>query len=65
MADRAITSPVQGTVVRVDVTVDDVVHEGQQLAVVESMKMEYVIAADSDGAVVSVDAAEGDTVKAG
>ncbi len=65
MADRLITSPVQGTIVRVDIAVDDVVHNGQQLAVVESMKMEYVIAADADGAVASVEAREGDTVKAG
>ena len=63
-ADIAATSPVQGTIVRLDVAVDDVVRASQQVAVVESMKMEYVVAATCDGAVTAVLVDVGDTVRA-
>jgi acetyl-CoA carboxylase carboxyltransferase component len=63
-ADIRATSPVQGTVVRLDVAVDDIIRTGQQVAVVESMKMEYVVAAGCDGAVTAVLVGVGDTVRA-
>jgi acetyl-CoA carboxylase carboxyltransferase component len=58
-------SPVQGTIVRIDVSKGDIVRASEQLAVVESMKMEYVVLADVDGEVASVTVEVGDTVKAG
>src|SRR5438105_15386245 len=55
----------QGTVVSIDVGAGDVVRAGQQLVVLESMKMEHVIAAGSSGVVLSVPIAVGDTVMPG
>ncbi len=61
----AVRSPMQGTVVVVDVAVGDVVVAGQQLLVMEAMKMEHVVAATSSGIIRTVDAAVGDTVSEG
>ena len=58
-------SPIQGTIVSLDVAVDDEVRKGQQVAVIEAMKMEHVIAADTDGIVRQVTMAEGDVVREG
>src|ERR1700694_3163131 len=55
----------QGTVVSIDVGAGDVVRAGQQLVVLESMKMEHVIVADWPGVVTSVRIAVGDTVMPG
>ena len=60
-----VTSPLQGTVVGVPVAVGDVVPAGATLVVVESMKMEHVVAAEDPGRVVELLAAEGATVHAG
>ena len=58
-------SPIQGTIVSLDVEQGDEVREGQQVAVVEAMKMEHVIAADRDGIVREITMAEGDVVREG
>ena len=60
-----LSSPMQGTIVSLDVAVDDEVREGQQVAVVEAMKMEHVIAADRDGIVRRITMAAGDVVREG
>ena len=60
-----VSSPIQGTIVGIDVQVGDEVRSGQQLAVVEAMKMEHVIAADFDGVVRQVTMAQGDIVREG
>ena len=60
-----LSSPIQGTIVSVDVAVDDEVRGGQQVAVVEAMKMEHVIAADTDGIVRQITMAAGDVVREG
>ena len=60
-----LSSPIQGTIVSLDVAVDDEVRKGQPVAVVEAMKMEHVIAADRDGIVRQVTMAEGDVVREG
>src|SRR5437660_7666434 len=44
-----IAAPMQGTIVSVDVVPGEAVHLGQQLLVIESMKMEHVVAAECDG----------------
>ncbi|MBA2286712.1 MAG: hypothetical protein H0W02_14640 [Ktedonobacteraceae bacterium] len=46
-----ITAPQQGMLVSIDVKVGDMVHRGQPVAVLEAMKMEFVVEASSDGVV--------------
>jgi acetyl/propionyl-CoA carboxylase alpha subunit/acetyl-CoA carboxylase carboxyltransferase component len=58
----AILAPLQGTIVSVAVREGDPVQQGQQLLVMESMKMEHVIAANVSGVVRQLAVAEGDTV---
>ena len=60
-----VSSPIQGTIVAVDVAPGDQVRAGQQVAVVEAMKMEHVIAAAHDGVVREVTMNEGDVVREG
>ena len=60
-----VASPLQGTVVSIDVVCGAAVHEGQQLIVLESMKMEHVIAAETAGTVTAIAVAVGDTVLPG
>src|SRR3954451_8141984 len=59
---QPVVSPMQGTVVSIDVAAGDVVRVGQSLVVLESMKMEHVIAAEWSGTVTSIAIAVGDTV---
>ena len=58
----AVLSPMQGTVVEVTVDVGDVVHKGQGLLIMESMKMEHVVAAHLGGTVQQVNVSVGDSV---
>ena len=58
-----LSSPIQGTIVSIDVAVGDEVLSGQQVAVVEAMKMEHVISADRDGIVREITMAKGDVVR--
>ncbi len=60
-----ITAPHQGILVSVDVKVGDAVHRGQQVAVMEAMKMEFMVEAGSDGVVREILVSEGDTVSTG
>ncbi len=60
-----LSSPIQGTIVSIDVSPGDAVRTGQQVAVVEAMKMEHVIAAQHDGVVREVTMAQGDVVREG
>jgi acetyl-CoA carboxylase carboxyltransferase component len=62
---QSVASPMQGTVVSIDVAEGDRVRVGQQLLVLESMKMEHVISADSAGVVRGIPVATGDTVMPG
>jgi acetyl-CoA carboxylase carboxyltransferase component len=55
----------QGTIVSIDVASGDEVRIGQQLVVLESMKMEHVIVAECAGVVSSIPVAVGDTVMPG
>ncbi|MEX1103549.1 MAG: biotin/lipoyl-containing protein, partial [Dehalococcoidia bacterium] len=58
----AIPAPLQGTIVSIDVCPGDTVRKGQQLMVMEAMKMEHVISAESAGRVLHVGVALGDAV---
>ena len=60
-----VSSPMQGTIVSLDVAAGDEVRAGQQVAVLEAMKMEHVIAAPHDGVVREVTMAESDVVREG
>ena len=60
-----VASPIQGTIVAIDVAVGDVVRRGQQVAVVEAMKMEHVITAPHGGIVRGITMAAGDVVREG
>jgi acetyl-CoA carboxylase carboxyltransferase component/biotin carboxyl carrier protein len=60
-----VAAPLQGTVVSIPVAEGDVVRPGQQLAIIESMKMEHLVAAQHGGRVVLIVAADGDTLMQG
>ncbi len=49
-----LQSPLQGTVLIVDVEVGDQISEGQRVALLESMKMEHEVLATSGGVITKV-----------
>lgn len=53
-SDKALTAPMTGLVVRVPVHVGAQVEAGDEIAVIESMKLEHAIVAHSAGIVVAV-----------
>ncbi|KAL6786027.1 hypothetical protein ACKKBG_A01110 [Auxenochlorella protothecoides x Auxenochlorella symbiontica] len=61
---RAVRSPMPGTLVSLAVAVGDAVRPGDDVAVVEAMKMRNVLRAEVEGVVAAVEAAPGDTVAA-
>jgi acetyl-CoA carboxylase carboxyltransferase component/biotin carboxyl carrier protein len=66
LADGAVLkAPMQGTIVSIDVHAGDVVRRGQQVMVMESMKMEHVIEAATAGHVGEILVTEGDAVLEG
>src|SRR5216684_2615248 len=60
-----IAAPHQGIMVSVDVKAGDVVQSGQHVAVMEAMKMQFIVEASSDGVVRQIMVSEGDTVSTG
>ncbi len=58
----AVAAPMQGTIVSFDVREGDAVRQGQQLLVMEAMKMEHVIHSPSSGIVRRITVGKGDTV---
>ncbi|MCD1294624.1 oxaloacetate decarboxylase subunit alpha [Methanocella sp. CWC-04] len=62
--DGAVTSPMQGTILKVNVKVGDSVKKGDVVAVLEAMKMENDIVAHSSGVVKSVYMQKGKNVDA-
>ena len=60
-----VSSPVQGTIVSIDIAEGDLVPEGTQLLVMESMKMEHVVRAPASGLVRQLPLSVGDTVYEG
>ncbi|MFI6087662.1 carboxyl transferase domain-containing protein [Streptomyces sp. NPDC051218] len=63
--DATVAAPMTGAVVTVDVALGEQVVEGQQLLVIEAMKMEHVVRADASGTVTVLHAREGDTAAEG
>lgn len=63
--DGVVRSPMPGKILRVNVSVGDVVTKGQPLLVLESMKMENTISSSIDGTVSAVHVVAGDAVQHG
>jgi acetyl/propionyl-CoA carboxylase alpha subunit len=61
----SIIAPHQGTIVTIDVQTGDLVQVGQQVAILEAMKMEFIVAATSNGVVREVAVSIGDTLSTG
>ena len=59
----AILSPMPGKVIAVEVTLGQVVTQGQKLLTLEAMKMEHSLIAPFDGTVAELNAAAGDQVQ--
>lgn len=64
-AGKAVTSPLPGVIIAVKVNVGDTVKAGQEVAVLEAMKMENSIEADHDGTVTAIHVSKGDSVLEG
>ena len=64
-AGKKVTSPLPGVIIEVSVKVGDQVKEGQQVAVLEAMKMENTIEATVSGTVTAVNVNKGDSVLEG
>jgi len=61
---KMVISPMPGLVVTMDVVVGQEVKEGEQVCIIEAMKMQNIIRAERDGVVKMVGAKSGDPVAA-
>lgn len=59
---ESVGAPMQGKVVSIDVKEGEAVHAGQQIAVLEAMKMEHLVKASASGIVRLVAAAPGEVL---
>jgi acetyl-CoA carboxylase carboxyltransferase component/biotin carboxyl carrier protein len=62
---HAISSPILGTIVSVDVSVGEPIRRGQQVAIVEAMKMEHVIVSHIAGVVREIRVSQNQTLLEG
>ena len=62
---KAVKSPLPGVIVSLNVAAGDTVKTGQVVAVLEAMKMENEIQAESDGVVTAVHVGKGDSILEG
>ncbi|NKB60580.1 MAG: biotin/lipoyl-binding protein [Alphaproteobacteria bacterium] len=60
-----IAAPMLGTIVSVTVQEGDTVHRGQQILIMEAMKMQHVVASDVNGYLRRIAVTEGETVMEG
>lgn len=61
----AVSAPMPAVIVDVCVTEGEEILAGQAVAIIESMKMEHVITADTGGTIKRVDATQGDAILQG
>nr|MCH9840024.1 biotin/lipoyl-binding protein [Actinomycetes bacterium] len=61
----SLTAPMQGTIVKIDVTEGQVVEAGDLIVVLEAMKMEQPLTAHKSGTITGLNAEVGSTVPAG
>jgi len=64
-AGKPVNSPLPGVIIEVSVKEGQAVKAGQKVAVLEAMKMENEIQAESDGTVTAIHVAKGDSVLEG
>lgn len=64
-SDMTVTSPLSGTVFKILVKVGDTVETGQDLIILEAMKMETNVVAAGPGTIQNIHVAEGDAVSQG
>ncbi|TKG96363.1 biotin/lipoyl-binding protein [Puteibacter caeruleilacunae] len=62
VAGEAIKAPLPGTIVKINVGVGDTISKGQPLLVMEAMKMENNVLAETDGTIKAIKVREGDAV---
>ncbi|MCB1644735.1 MAG: carbamoyl-phosphate synthase large subunit, partial [Pseudomonadales bacterium] len=58
----AVTAPMQGTILELSVEEGAEVYEGQQLLIMDAMKMEHVITASASGVIARIDCEAGEAV---
>lgn len=63
--EKAVTSPIPGTVISINVSVGASVRAGEVLLIVESMKIQNEIKAPKDGTVLEIHVQEGANVRRG
>ena len=59
---RSILSPMPGAVVSVSVAPGDKVVDGQELCIIEAMKMQNILKSEREGVIKSVNVKAGDSV---
>lgn len=64
-SSRNIQAPLPGEVISVDVTIGQTVSSGTKLLVLEAMKMENIITAETDGKILEILVSRGEKVEAG
>ncbi len=57
-----VTAPLQGTIVELSLSEGDLVYQGQEIIVMDAMKMEHVIKAPVSGEVLQITAEAGDAI---
>jgi acetyl-CoA carboxylase biotin carboxyl carrier protein len=62
---KQITAPMAAIVVEIKVQPGDIVQEGMEIILLESMKMQIPVSANSSGKVAQIHAAAGDFVNEG
>ena len=60
-----VLSDVTGSIWKIFVKIGDIVQEGDQLAICESMKMEIPLEAEEGGVISEIKVMEGDLIKEG
>jgi biotin carboxyl carrier protein len=61
-AGHKITAPLPGTILKLNVSVGDVISEGQNVLVMEAMKMENQVQSSKGGEVTAIKVSVGDSV---